>query len=172
MNGTIINFIDQSLLFKPGATGATLNRTIPRYDIAFSGDEGVQYTADGVFKLTNAQADSEDKNGTITITPRTDDADVKITRLKMNIGAVSGSPKISVNGVQETVSANSTLTFSSLTGHSRTLKLKGTGNANSISININSITVVCDPEDATLDETKQPVTMSFNHPFEYWYGAY
>lgn len=170
-NGTIINFIDQSLLFKPGATGATLNRTIPRYDIAFSGDEGVQYTTGGIFQLTNAQADSEDKNGTITITPRTDIAAVKIKTLKMNIGAVSGSPEISVNeGSPVAVSANSTLTFSSLTGHSLTLKLKGTDNsANSISININSITVVCDPENATLDETKQPVTMSFDHPFEYAY---
>lgn len=169
-NGTIINFIDQSLLFKPGATGASLNRTIPRYDIAFSGDEGVQYTVGGVFKLTNAQDGSEDKNGTITITPRTDIAAVKIKTLKMNIGAVSGSPEISVNEESPVaVSANSTLTFSSLTKQTLTLKLKGTGDANSISININSITVVCDPEDATLNEEKQPVTMSFELPFVYGY---
>ena len=176
MEGTTISLIDQSLLFTPNnnANSHRLDRTIPGFDITFGGGDGAKYQGSGTFIFRNSTKDSEDGNGSITITPRikTGEASgVSFNTVKLNIGAtVNGSPKVYVNNVEQNdeITANSTFTFST-SGNTLTIKLKGSGTSNTISFLLNSITFTYTLTSTTLDDSKGDVTMSFAKPLVYGY---
>lgn len=173
MEGTTISLIDQSLLLFPGnnAKYNRLDRTIPGFNIAFGGGDGAKYN--GTFILRNKAENSEDENGSITITPRIktgNASDVVITSVTLNTGSsISGSPSIYINGVDKgAVTANSTLTYSGLTGNTLTIKLKGSGTSNSISFLLNSITFNYTLNNsAVLDDSKGTIDLRFSN---YVYG--
>lgn len=173
MEGTTISLIDQSLLLFPGdnANYNRLDRTIPGFNIAFGGGDGAKYN--GTFILRNKAENSEDENGSITITPRIktgNASDVVITSVTLNTGSsISGSPSIYINGVDKgAVTANSTLTYSGLTGNTLTIKLKGSGTSKSISFLLNSITFNYTLNNsAVLDDSKGTIDLRFSN---YVYG--
>lgn len=177
MEGTTISLIDQSLLFFPdnNANSNRLNRTIPGFDITFGGGDGAKYTHNGTFIFRNKEANSENQNGSITITPRIkagtgSASDVTITSVVLNTGSdVVGSPAVYINGVDKgAVTANSTLVYNNLTGNTLTIKLKGTGASNSISFLLNSITFNYTLNNhVELDESKGTVDLRFSN---YGYG--
>lgn len=177
MEGTTISLIDQSLLFTPNnnANSNRLNRTIPGFDIKFGGDDGAKYQGSGTFIFRNSTANSEDGNGSITITPRIKTGEgFTFNTVKLNIGAsVSGSPKVYVNNVakEDVLTANNTFTYST-SGNTLTIKLKGSSESDkSISFLLNSITFTYTLNSATLDDSKGDVTMSFAEPLVYGYNG-
>lgn len=177
MEGTTISLIDQSLLFTPNnnANSNRLNRTIPGFDIKFGGDDGAKYQGSGTFIFRNSTANSEDGNGSITITPRIKTGEgFTFNTVKLNIGAsVSGSPKVYVNNVakEDVLTANNTFTYST-SGNTLTIKLKGSSESDkSISFLLNSITFTYTLNSATLDDSKGDVTMSFAKPLVYGYNG-
>lgn len=177
MDGTTISLIDQSLLFTPNnnANSSRLNRTIPGFDITFAGRDGAKYQNNGTFVFRNNMTDSEDDNGSITITPRIktgNSTDVKIESVKLNIGArIEGSPSIYINGVDKgSVTANSTPTYSDLTENSLTIKLKGKGESNNISFLLNSLTITYSLSNgATLDLTPKSDYVKLKFAKDYIY---
>ncbi|MBQ8462578.1 MAG: hypothetical protein IJ544_00475 [Prevotella sp.] len=177
MEGTTISLINQSLLFTPNnnANSRRLDRTIPGFDITFGGKDGAKFQNNGTFILRNNVANSESDNGSITITPRikTGSASgVTITGVKLNTGTeLLGSPSVYINGVDRgAVTANSTLSYSGLTGNTLTIKLKGynTTDKNKVSFILNSITFTYSlAEGTTLDDSKGTVDLKFAN---YVYG--
>lgn len=161
MEGTTISLIDQSLLFTANnnANSHRLDRTIPGFNITFDGGDGAKYQNNGTFIFRNNVPGKETDNGSIIITPRIktgSDSDVTITSVKLNFGAsIEGSPSVYINGVDKgTVTANSTVTYSSLTSNTLTVKLKGyhAETKNKVSFLLNSLTILYSlNNDATLD---------------------
>lgn len=171
MEGTTISLIDQSLLFSPNNNANS--RTIPGFNITFGGGDGAKYLGNGTFIFRNNTANSEDGNGSITITPRIKTGEgFTFNTVKLNIGAsVSGSPKVYVNNVakEDVLTANNTFTYST-SGNTLTIKLKGSSESDkSISFLLNSITFTYTLNSATLDDSKGDVTMSFAQPLVYGY---
>lgn len=160
MEGTTISLIDQSLLFTPNnnANSQRLDRTIPGFNITFGGGDGAKYNGGGTFIFRNRAASSDEQNGSITITPRIktgNASDVTITSVTLNTGAtVVGTPHVKINGTQkaDAITANSTQTFSGLTGNTLTIQLAKTGEVDAYSFLLNSLTILYSlNNDATLD---------------------
>lgn len=177
MEGTTINLIDQSLLLFPdnNANQNRLDRTIPGFNITFGGGDGAKYQSSGTFILRNREADTENQNGSITITPRIKSgtgsaSDVVINSVKLNTGSsIEGSPRVYINNVDKgAVTANSTLDYTGLTGNTLTIKLKGTGAQNSISFLLNSITISYTLNGSVeLDDSKGTVDLRFANDYVY-----
>lgn len=179
MEGTTISLIDQSLLLFPGdnANSNRLNRTIPGFEVTFGGGDGAKYQNDGTFIFRNNVPNTETDNGSITITPRIKSgnaSDVVFTSVTLNTGSsIKGSPAIYINGVDKgAVTANSTLTYSGLTGNTLTIKLKGYGTdpekKNEVSFLINSITFNYTLNNSVeLNESKGAIDLLFSN---YVYG--
>lgn len=182
MEGTTISLIDQSLLFTPNnnANYHRLDRTIPGFEIKFEGGDGAKYQNNGTFILRNSQPNSEEGNGSITITPRVKvgtgvATDVVITSVKLNTGyEIKGSPSIYINGEGKgsVVKENSTLTYSSLSGNILTIKLKGydLSEKNKVSFLLNSITFTYTLNNGVeLDDSKGTIDLRFADDYVYGY---
>lgn len=178
MEGTTISLIDKSLLFTPNnnANNNRLDRTIPGFDITFGGGDGAKYQGSGTFIFRNSTANSEDGNGSITITPRIktgSSSGVTFNTVSLNIGAtVTGSPKVSINNEEknDVITASNNITFNT-SGDSLTIKLKGIGAENTISFLLNSITFTYTLNSTTLYDSKGDVNLSFGTALVYGYNG-
>lgn len=186
MEGTTISLIDQSLLFTPNdnANFHRLDRTIPGFDITFGGGDGAKYQGAGTFIFRNNVPGTEDYNGSITITPRLKSGNVTITSVTLNFGAeTKGTPSVYINGTDKgVVTANSTQTYSGLSGNTLTVKLKGYDedtskdvnnnyiNKNKVSFLLNSLTILYSlTNGATLDNDRDQVELKFAKDYIYGY---
>lgn len=179
MEGTTISLIDQSLLFTPNnnANSNRLDRKIPGFDITFGGGDGAKYEGKGTFIFRNRAASTDNQNGSITITPRIktgNASDVTITSVTLNTGAkVIGTPHVKINGTQQSdaITANSTQTFSGLTGNTLTIQLAETGNVDAYSFLLNSLTIVYRLDNgATLDDDPVADQVELKFAKDYIYG--
>ena len=170
MAGVTISLIDQSLLFYPDANAENhrLDRTIPGFELAFTGANGILYHG-SEFQMKNGEVGTEAQNGCITITPRTTDTNFKITGVSLNVGRVEGSPQVSINGsgALTFITANSNINVTGLNSRNLTIQLKGTS---SEMFQLNSITFTYTPENADLDMSKGQTSLKFaNEDFVYGY---
>lgn len=169
-DGITINLIDQSLLFFPNNNGnyKRLDRTIPGFDIKFMGD-GFKYESSKNFIVrydSNGPA-----NNYMKITPRLASGaatDVEITGVTLLYTDATNSPKVTIAGTEKPLGASDiSCAWTGLTANDITITLTS-GENTSFHLKAVSITYSL-KNSATLDMSKQPVTLKFEKDCLYGY---
>lgn len=177
MSGTTINLIDQSLLFFPDQNSNLnrMDRDIPGFNLKFEGKNGISYKS-GNFLVKNGDTSTNAQNGKITIKPRKKSGATgtfNFRSVKLNIGSkAQHSPTVSINSdAGHTITANSMLTVSGLSGEELTIQLTSTGTKDYYQFLLNSITITYDVDDGLLDETKGTIDLQMANPYLYGHSG-
>ncbi len=169
-DGITINLIDQSLLFFPNNNGnfKRLDRTIPGFDIKFMGD-GFKYESSKNFIVrydSNGPA-----NNYMKIIPRLasgNATDVEITGVTLLYADATNSPKVTIAQTEKTLRASDiSCAWTGLTANDITITLTS-GSGTSFYLKAVSITYSL-KNGATLNMSKQPVTLKFEKDCLYGY---